>query len=69
MEDIASDTAPFINDPPTTLGMELQVSLQRSVNLLIHNDLDNYLEPLATHLSHGRLVSARATKEHGMDQP
>jgi len=51
MEDIASDVAPFATDPPTRLGIHLEVGLATSVDLLTHNDLEHYLEPLATHIS------------------
>lgn len=65
MEDIASDLAPFVTDPAGDLGIHLEVGLASSVDPLTQNDLDNYLEPLANHISHGRLVAAWVTKKHG----
>src|SRR4051794_4598810 len=47
------------------LGLALAIGLPSTTNLLIHHDLDNFLEPLATALASPALCFASATKQHG----
>lgn len=65
MREVESDVAPLMADPAPLLGIRLDVGLATSVDPLTHNDLDNYLEPLASHLGRGRLVGAWAKKGRG----
>lgn len=61
---------PHIDSSPDPLGVHLSVGLPDAVPLLCERDLDNYLLPLAQHLtrSTGRtFASATASKQHRPD--
>jgi hypothetical protein len=47
------------------LGLALAIGLPLTTDLLIHHDLDNFLEPLAIALASPALCFASATKQHG----
>src|SRR3954470_21434468 len=62
LEDIATIIAPWVQDLSSEISMHLAVGLPAGTDLLVHHDLDNFLEPLATHLGGHRIARARATK-------
>lgn len=64
MQAIAPALIPYRDAVHKPLGMRLEVGLRSTADLLTHNDLDNYLEPLATFIGRGELVGAWASKRH-----
>src|SRR5438067_1243347 len=64
MDEIGHLIEPWSTEPEQDLGMSLCVGLPEDADLLVHHDLDNFLEPFATHLGSSRVAYARATKAH-----
>lgn len=62
MEQIAPLLQPWRGPDGPPLGLALEVGLPAGTDPLVHHDLDNFLEPLATALASPRLCLVTATK-------
>lgn len=56
---------PWLDQPDVELGIALSVGLGDAIDPLVHHDLDNFLEPLATRLGAHRIALAQASKAQG----